>query len=160
MPEKMSAEKANVLIGLGAKIIRTPNEAASESALSHIGVTKRLTEEKGYINLNQYTNPSNPIAHYDQLAEEILFQCDGKVDAIVIGVGTGGTMSGISSKIKLKSPNTLIVGADPYGSILAQPEKLNEGTFPTNRVEGIGYDFIPQTCDRQYTDHWIKTADP
>ena len=62
------------------------------------------------------------LAHYDQLAEEILYQCDGKVDAVVLGVGTGGTISGISRKFKEKSPNTLIVGADPIGSILAIPK--------------------------------------
>ena len=99
------------------------------------------------------------LAHYDQLAEEIIYQCDGRVDAVVVGVGTGGTMTGIARKIKEKVPGALLVGADPYGSILALPEKLNEGTYPTNKVEGIGYDFIPQTCERKNIDHWIKTDD-
>ena len=98
------------------------------------------------------------LAHYDQLAEEILYQTDGKVDAVIIGVGTGGTIAGISRKIKEKSPNTLIVGADPIGSILAIPSELNvEG--PPNKVEGIGYDFVPRTCQRECIDHWIKTDD-
>lgn len=101
MPEKMSAEKANVLKGLGAKIIRTPTEAGSFSPESHLGVSKRICEEDPTaILLDQYTNPSNPIAHYDQLAEEILYQCDGKVDAVVIGTGTGGTMTGVAKKVK------------------------------------------------------------
>lgn len=74
------------------------------------------------------------LAHYDQLAEEILYQCDGKIDAIVVGTGTGGTMTGIARKIKEKSPNTLMVGADPFGSILAMPQTLNEGNHPVNKV--------------------------
>ena len=98
------------------------------------------------------------LAHYDQLAEEILYQCDGKVDAVVLGVGTGGTISGISRKFKEKSPNTLIVGADPIGSILAIPKELNVDG-PPNLVEGIGYDFIPHTCMRKCVDHWVKTED-
>jgi cystathionine beta-synthase len=87
------------------------------------------------------------LAHYDQLAEEILYQTEGKVDAVVMGVGTGGTVAGISRKIKEKSPSTLIVGADPVGSILAIPAELNVEGAP-NKVEGIGYDFIPRTCQR------------
>ena len=122
LPEKMSAEKGNTLKGLGAKIIRTPNEAAFDDPKSHISISHKLRDEDGCILLDQYSNPSNPIAHYDQLAEEILYQCDGKIDAIVIGTGTGGTMTGVSRRIKEKSPNTFMVGADPYGSILAMPQ--------------------------------------
>lgn len=98
------------------------------------------------------------LAHYDQLAEEILYQCDGKLDAVVIGVGTGGTIAGVARKIKEKSPNTLIVGGDPIGSILALPGSLNVpgGAY---KVEGIGYDFIPRTCARECIDHWVKTED-
>lgn len=94
------------------------------------------------------------------MAEEILHQCDGNVDAVVIGTGTGGTMTGVARKIKEKLPNTLMVGVDPYGSILAMPQVLNEGKFPINKIEGIGYDFVPRTCERKQIDHWIKTGDP
>lgn len=98
------------------------------------------------------------LAHYDQLAEEILYQCDGKVDAVIVGVGTGGTIAGIARKIKERSPNTMIVGADPIGSILALPGELNvEGG--SYKVEGIGYDFIPRTCARECIDKWYKTED-
>jgi cystathionine beta-synthase len=78
------------------------------------------------------------------------------VDAIIIGVGTGGTIAGIARKIKEKSPKTLIVGADPIGSILALPGTLNVPGGPY-KVEGVGYDFIPRTCARESIDHWIKT---
>lgn len=74
------------------------------------------------------------LAHYDQLAEEILYQCDGKIDAVVVGTGTGGTMTGIARKVKERSPNTLMVAADPYGSILAMPQELNAGDFGPNKV--------------------------
>lgn len=99
------------------------------------------------------------LAHYDQLAEEIIYQCDGKIDALIVGVGTGGQMTGLARKFREKLPNTILVGADPYGSILAMPQKLNEGSYPINKVEGIGYDFVPQTCERKYVDHWVKTDD-
>lgn len=99
------------------------------------------------------------LAHYDQLAEEIIYQCDGKIDALIVGVGTGGQMTGLARKFREKLPNTILVGADPFGSILAMPQKLNEGSYPINKVEGIGYDFVPQTCERKYVDHWVKTDD-
>lgn len=153
----MSTEKANVLKGLGAKVIRTPTEAAFDSPESHIGISQKLRDE-GAILLDQYSNPSNPIAHYDQLAEEILYQCDGKVDAIIVGVGTGGTIAGIARKIKERDPNILIVGADPFGSVLAIPASLNIEA-PPNKVEGIGYDFVPRTCARECVDYWVKTDD-
>ena len=87
-----------------------------------------------------------------------MFQTDGHLDAVVIGVGTGGTIAGISRKIKERSPNTIVVGSDPIGSILALPGELNVpgGSY---KVEGVGYDFIPRTCQRDCVDHWIKTED-
>lgn len=87
------------------------------------------------------------LAHYDQLAEEILFQTDDRIDAVIVGVGTGGTIAGIARKIKERSPSTFVVGADPIGSILAIPGELNVagGAY---KVEGIGYDFVPRTCAR------------
>ena len=93
LPEKMSKEKVDVLKALGAEIVRTPTEAAWDAPESHISVAKRLSEEvpSSYI-LDQYGNQSNPLAHYDCTAEEIWRQCDGKVDMLVAGVGTGGTM--------------------------------------------------------------------
>ena len=104
------------------------------------------------------SSPAYILAHYDQLAEEILYQTDGQVDAVIIGVGTGGTIAGIARKIKEKSPNTIVVGADPIGSILALPGDLNVpgGAY---KVEGIGYDFIPRTCARECIDKWYKTED-
>lgn len=160
LPEKMSQEKVAVLKGLGAQIIRTPTEAAWDSPESHIGVAMRLNKEipNSHI-LDQYSNPSNPLAHYDQTAEEILDQTDSSVDYIVCGAGTGGTIAGIGRKIKEKLPSCQIVGADPHGSILARPETLNSCGVGTYQVEGIGYDFVPRVLDHSVVDHWVKTGD-
>lgn len=159
LPEKMSQEKVDVLKALGAEIIRTPTEAAFDSPESHIGVAKKLNKEipNSHI-LDQYANPSNPLAHYDGTAEELLASCDGKIDMAVISAGTGGTLTGIARKLRERCPNIKIVGVDPHGSILAQPESLN-GAIHSYAVEGIGYDFIPTVLERGLVDKWIKTND-
>jgi len=160
LPEKMSQEKVDVLKALGAEIIRTPTEAAFDSPDSHIGVANRLNKEipNSHI-LDQYSNPSNPMAHYDGTAEEMLYQCDEKIDVCVMSVGTGGTISGTARKLKERLPNIKIIGVDPNGSILALPESLN-GKIYSYKVEGIGYDFIPKVLDRPLIDQWLKTDDP
>jgi cystathionine beta-synthase len=155
MPEKMSREKQVVLEALGAEIIRTPTEAAFDAPESHIGVAKQL---KGILPnshiLDQYGNPDNPAAHYHGTGEEILEQCDGKLDAIVMTAGTGGTVTGVAKKLKEKVKNVRVIGVDPVGSILAGP-----GPIHSYKVEGIGYDFIPDVLDRSLVDEWIKTED-
>ncbi|XP_045480758.1 cystathionine beta-synthase-like [Harmonia axyridis] len=126
--EKMSNEKVDVLKALGAEVVRTPISASSDSPEGLFGVTNRLKNEiPNSIILDQYSNPGNPLAYYDTTAEEILDQCDSKIDMIVLGTGTGGTMTGIGRKIEEKSPNTIVVGVDPEGSILALPEEEEEG---------------------------------
>ncbi|XP_061081853.1 cystathionine beta-synthase-like [Conger conger] len=160
MPEKMSMEKVDVLRALGAEIVRTPTSARFDSPESHVGVAWRLKNEipNSHI-LDQYRNPSNPLAHYDTTAEEILEQCDGKVDMLVAGAGTGGTISGIARKLKERCPNVKIVGVDPEGSILAEPDELNRTDKTAYEVEGIGYDFIPTVLDRSMVDRWYKSSD-
>jgi len=161
MPEKMSNEKVDTLRALGAEIVRTPTSARFDSPESHIGVAQRLNQEiPGSIILDQYRNVGNPLAHYDQTAEEILDQCDGKIDMVVLSAGTGGTATGIGRKLKEKCPNCIVVGVDPVGSILAEPEELNSSSESGfYEVEGIGYDFIPTVLDRSVVDSWIKTRD-
>ncbi|XP_062982645.1 cystathionine beta-synthase-like protein isoform X2 [Elgaria multicarinata webbii] len=160
MPEKMSMEKVDVLRALGAEIVRTPTTARFDSPESHVGVAWRLKNEipNSHI-LDQYRNASNPLAHYDTTAEEILQQCEGNVDMIVAGAGTGGTITGIARKIKEKCPECKIIGVDPEGSILAEPEGLNASDKTTYEVEGIGYDFIPTVLDRSLVDKWYKCND-
>ena len=155
MPEKMSREKQVVLEALGAEIIRTPTEAAWDAPESHISVANRLQKElpNAHI-LDQYGNPSNPDAHYKNTAEEILRDLDNKVDMVVMGAGTGGTISGVAKRIKEACPDCVIVGADPEGSILAGGDEV--GTY---KVEGIGYDFIPDVLNRGLVDRWVKKKD-
>ena len=155
MPEKMSREKQVVLEALGAEIIRTPTEAAWDSPESHIGVARRLRDliPNSHI-LDQYGNQSNPLAHEENTGEEIYQQCDGEVHVVVVTAGTGGTITGIAKALKKKDPKVQVVGVDPTGSILAGPEEIRP-----YKVEGIGYDFIPDVLDRGLVDRWIKTND-
>ncbi|XP_075053669.1 cystathionine beta-synthase isoform X2 [Mixophyes fleayi] len=160
MPEKMSMEKVDVLRALGAEIVRTPTNARFDSPESHVGVAWRLKNEipDSHI-LDQYRNASNPLAHYDSTAEEILQQCDGQLDMVVVGAGTGGTITGLARKLKEKCPNCKVIGVDPEGSILAEPEELNRTDKTGYEVEGIGYDFIPTVLDRMVVDEWYKSND-
>ncbi|XP_048202132.1 cystathionine beta-synthase isoform X2 [Perognathus longimembris pacificus] len=160
MPEKMSLEKVDVLRALGAEIVRTPTSARFDSPESHVGVAWRLKNEipNSHI-LDQYRNASNPLTHYDSTAEEILQQCDGKLDMLVASAGTGGTITGLARKLKEKCPGCKIIGVDPEGSILAEPEELNRTEVTGYEVEGIGYDFIPTVLDRKVVDRWIKSND-
>jgi len=155
MPEKMSREKQVVLEALGAEIIRTPTEAAWDAPESHIGVAKQLKEilPNSHI-LDQYSNQDNPLAHYHGTGKEIVEQCGGKLDYVVLTAGTGGTISGVARYVKEHVPGARIVGVDPVGSILAGP-----GPIGTYKVEGIGYDFIPDVLDRGLVDEWVKTED-
>ena len=96
----------------------------------------------------QYRNEGNPLAHYDMTGQEIVDDCDGKIDMVVMGAGTGGTITGVARKIKEKCPSAHVVGVDPLGSILAQPPELNKTDVTFYEVEGIGYDFIPTVCGK------------
>ncbi|PRT54029.1 Cystathionine beta-synthase [Wickerhamiella sorbophila] len=159
LPEKMSNEKVSVLKALGAEIVRTPTEAAWDSPESHIGVAKRLNEEiPNSVILDQYSNVDNPLAHENGTGEEIWEQTGGKITYLVAGAGTGGTISGIGHALKKHSKDIKVIGADPKGSILAVPESLNS-SVESYKVEGIGYDFVPEVLDRDVVDEWIKTED-
>ena len=155
MPEKMSKEKEVTLKALGAKIIRTPTEAAWDSPDSHIGVAKKLNQEipNSHI-LDQYSNSANPDAHYENTAQEILNDFDDSLKMIVAGVGTGGTITGIAKRLKKERPNIKIIGVDPFGSILGGGDEV----FPY-QVEGIGYDFFPDVLNNNLIDEYIKLPD-
>jgi cystathionine beta-synthase len=155
MPEKMSREKQVVLEALGAEIIRTPTEAAWDAPESHIGVARQLQKiiPRSHI-LDQYSNPDNPAAHYHGTGKEIVEQTDGKLDFVVLTAGTGGTITGVARYVKEHVPGAKIIGVDPVGSILAGPAEI--GTY---KVEGIGYDFIPDVLERGLVDEWVKTED-
>lgn len=166
MPFKMSQEKENVLRALGAEIVRTPNDAGFEEERSHIGQAWKLQQEiPNAIIPDQYRHPGNPLAHYDETGAEILEQVNGKVDMFLAGAGTGGTISGIGRRLKEACPDCEIVGVDPYGSILAQPEALNQSAMQKHvesvgyEIEGTGYDFYPTVIDHQVVDKWHKSLD-
>ncbi len=155
MPEKMSMEKEVTLRALGAEIIRTPSEAGHDDPEGLFEVSKQLKEEtpNSHI-LDQYENPDNPDAHYEGTAEEIWDDFGADLDMVVIGVGTGGTITGIAKKLKEKNPHIQIVGADPYGSILGGGDEV----YPY-QVEGIGYDFFPDVLDNSLVDQYVKIND-
>ncbi|KAK4499665.1 hypothetical protein PRZ48_010183 [Zasmidium cellare] len=165
LPEKMSSEKVSVLKALGAEIIRTPTSAAWDSPESHIGVARRLEKEiPGGVILDQYGNVNNPLAHEFGTAKEIVDQTEnvqGKLAAVIAGAGTGGTITGIARGIrKAHGDKVKIVAADPQGSILAFPPELNkESDGKPYKVEGIGYDFIPDVLSQKEVDLWYKTDD-
>ncbi|WP_454781479.1 pyridoxal-phosphate dependent enzyme [Legionella sp. WA2022007384] len=155
MPEKMSQEKQSVLERLGAKIYRTPTEAAYDDPESHISLAKRLQAEipNSHI-LDQYANPNNPNAHYYGTAQEIIEDFGKDLHMVVAGVGTGGTITGIARRLKEYNPEIKIIGVDPEGSILGGGTEIK-----SYDVEGIGYDFFPQVLDNSLIDKYIKTND-
>jgi len=157
MPEKMSHEKQVVLEALGAEIHRTPTEAAWDEPNSHIGVARSLQRHipRSHI-LDQYGNFDNPKAHYEHTAREILDDLDGRLDAVVIAVGTGGTLTGVARHLKEEIPDVRVIGVDPVGSILAGLPDDKVGAY---KVEGIGYDFVPDVLERELVDEWIKSED-
>jgi cysteine synthase A len=155
MPKKMSKEKQIALEALGAEIIRTPTEAAFDDPESHIQVAKKLQKKipNSHI-LDQYSNPSNPKAHYEGTAEEIIEDFGKDLDMVVMGVGTGGTITGVAQRLKEFNSDIQIIGADPVGSILGGGNKVS-----SYLVEGIGYDFFPDVLDNNLIDQYIKTED-
>lgn len=155
MPEKMSQEKQLVLERLGAKIYRTPTEAAFDSPESHISLAKKLNKEipNSHI-LDQYANLENPNAHYNNTAEEIIKDFGHDLHMVVVSVGTGGTITGIAKRLKQYNPEIQIIGVDPVGSILGGGNEIS-----SYLVEGIGYDFFPDVLDNSLVNKYIKTQD-
>ncbi len=156
MPDKMSREKISLLKAFGAEVIICPYAVEPESPESYYSVSDRLAEEiPGAFKPDQYRNEGNPRSHYETTGPEIWEQTGGEIDALVIAVGTGGTVTGISRYLKEQNPDVLIVGADPEGSIYTSgPEKQHPYL-----VEGIGEDFYPETLDRSVIDRWVTVAD-
>jgi cystathionine beta-synthase len=157
MPDKMSQEKISMLRAYGAEVVICPTAVPPDSPESYYSVSDRLAEEiPGGFKPDQYSNMSNPEAHYRTTGPEIWEQTDGDLDAIVISVGTGGTISGVGRYFKERSPNVLIVGADPEGSVYTAEDE--QGVHPY-LVEGIGKDTWPKTMDRSVVDEWVRVSD-
>lgn len=165
MPDKMSNEKILLLRAYGARVVITPTAVAPEDPQSYYEVAKRFARETpNAILANQYHNPDNPRTHERTTGPEIWEQTAGRVTDVIIGMGTGGTISGVGRFLKSKNPNIQIVGVDIEGSILTEIWQ-NKGTIPagaypkTYKVEGIGEDFLPTTLDLSVVDAIERAGD-
>lgn len=163
MPDKQSKEKMDMLRSLGVEVVVTPTNVDADDPRSYYSVAKRLNQETpNSIYPNQYYNMSNPKAHYETTGPEIWEQTEGKITHLVVGVGTGGTISGTGKFLKEKNPAIKLWGVDTYGSAL---KKYHEtGKFDPNEVfpyvtEGIGEDIIPDCVDFKIIDHFEKVSD-
>jgi cystathionine beta-synthase len=157
MPDKMSQEKISMLRAYGAEVVITPTAVDHDSPESYYSVSSRLAEEiPGGFKPDQYSNMANPEAHYDVTAPEIWEQTGGEVDALVISVGTGGTISGVGRWWHERKPEVRIVGVDPEGSIYTATD---ESQLHPYLVEGIGKDMWPDTIDLTVVDEWIQVSD-
>jgi cystathionine beta-synthase len=157
MPDKMSQEKISMLRAYGAEVVITPTAVDHDSPESYYSVSSRLAEEiPGGFKPDQYSNMANPQAHYDVTAPEIWEQTGGELDAIVISVGTGGTISGVGRWFHEKKPEVKIIGVDPEGSIYTAED---EAELHPYLVEGIGKDTWPDTIDLKVVDEWIRVSD-
>ncbi|SEP21896.1 cystathionine beta-synthase [Flavobacterium sp. CF108] len=161
--DKQSKEKMDILRAVGAKVVVCPTDVEPTDPRSYYSVSKRLAEEtpnSWYV--NQYDNLSNSLAHYEQTGPEIWKQTDGKITHFVVGVGTGGTISGVGKYLKEKNPNIKIWGIDTYGSVF---KKYHEtGIFDENEIysyitEGIGEDILPKNVDFSLIDGFTKVTD-
>ncbi|MDQ2984042.1 MAG: cystathionine beta-synthase [Actinomycetota bacterium] len=158
MPDKMSQEKIALLRAYGAEVVICPTAVPADSPESYYSVSDRLAEEiPGAFKPDQYSNIANPEAHYEQTGPEIWEQTDGgQIDAIVVSVGTGGTISGVGKFFKERKPEVLIVGADPEGSVYTAKDESDVHPY---LVEGIGKDTWPKTMNPDVVDEWVRVSD-
>jgi cystathionine beta-synthase len=157
MPDKMSQEKISMLRAYGAEVVICPTAVEPDSPESYYSVSDRLAEEiPGGFKPDQYSNLANPEAHYEVTGPELWEQTGGEVAAIVISVGTGGTITGVGRYFKERRPEVLIVGADPEGSVFTAETERDVHPY---LVEGIGKDTWPRTLDPSVVDEWVKVSD-
>ena len=163
LTDKQSKEKMDILRAVGAEVVICPTDVAPDDPRSYYSVSKRLSDEmpnSWYV--NQYDNPSNAIAHFESTGPEIWDQTDGKITHFIVGVGTGGTISGVGKYLKSKNPNIKVWGIDTYGSVF---KKYHEtGIFDVNEIypyvtEGIGEDILPKNVDFKIIDGFTKVTD-
>jgi cystathionine beta-synthase len=161
--DKQSKEKVDALKAFGAEVIVCPTNVDPEDPRSYYSVSSRLVKEiPNAWKANQYDNLSNSAAHYEETGPEIWEQTDGKVTHLVVGVGTGGTISGVGRYLKERNPKIKVWGIDTYGSVFKKYKET--GIFDKNEIypystEGIGEDFLPQNVDFSVIDHFEKVTD-
>ena len=152
MPDSMSAERRALLAAYGAEIVLTDGALGMQGAVAK---AKELAKEiENSFIPSQFDNPANPVAHYTTTGPEIWEDCDGKIDAFVAGVGTGGTLSGVGRYLKEQNPNCRVVAVEPETSPL-----LSKGYAGAHGLQGIGANFVPENLDRTVCDEVITVAD-
>ncbi len=157
MADKQSEDKRALLRAHGAEVVVCPTDVEPEDPRSYYSVADRLTNETpNAYRPDQYSNPENPQAHYDQTGPEIWEQTDGTIDVLVIGVGTGGTVTGAGRYLKERKPELRVVGVDPEGSIYTAASEADVTTYLT---EGVGEDFWPETYDPEIVDQYEMVTD-
>lgn len=161
MTDKIGQEKRNYLKALGAEIVIVPKEALPDSPEYYRNKAKSLADEiPEAINLNQYANESNPLSHYSGTGSEIWRDTDGKITHFICGIGTAGTITGVSKYLKEKNPLIKVIGADPVGSNFKMYKETGEiGETTLHQIEGLGTDIIPPITDFQYVDEIISVND-
>ncbi len=156
MPDKMSREKIDLLRAYGAEVVLAPTDVPPDSPRSYYRVADRLTEEiPGAFQPNQYANEANPRAHFESTGPELWEQTGGQITHLVVGVGTGGTVTGTVRYLRERRPDLVVVGADPEGSIYSG----GEANVRPYLVEGVGEDFWPATFDPTTVDRWVTVSD-
>jgi cystathionine beta-synthase len=160
VPDKMSREKIDLLKAYGAKVIITPSSVSPKHPASYVRVAERIARQTPNAFMpNQYKNKANPQAHYATTGPEIWEQTGGKVDVLVAGVGTGGTISGTGRYLKKMNPRIKVVGVDPEGSLLSAWFNREKREYRSYRTEGIGEDFMPSTLDFGVIDEMLTVSD-
>jgi cystathionine beta-synthase len=160
MPDKMSEEKRRLLRALGGRVVITPTNVPPDSPENYYNVASRIARETPNAYMpDQYSNPNNPLVHYTTTGPEIWKQTDGKVDVVVVGMGTGGTVTGVGKYLKERKAEVKVVGVDPEGSVFYTRYYKVEKAIHPYKVEGIGEDFMPQTLVLDYVDEVIQVSD-
>nr|MDO8099064.1 cystathionine beta-synthase [Candidatus Njordarchaeota archaeon] len=160
LPDKMSKEKIDLLRAFGARVIVTPTAVPADHPSNYVKVAERIVKENPNAFMpNQYINPANPEIHYRTTGPEIWEQTGGKVDVLVAGMGTGGTITGTGKYLKEKKQSVRVVGADPEGSMFHHEFYGTTGKIHTYKVEGIGEDFMPSTLDMRVIDEIVTVSD-
>jgi len=160
IPDKMSQEKINLMKAFGAEVIVTPTDVPYDSPDSYYSLARKKAEEIGAYYPDQYNNPLNIRCHYETTGPEIWKQMDGKIDVLIAGIGTGGTISGIGRYLKEKNPDIKVIGVDPEGSVFYNYFKEGKIIKPhVYKVEGIGEDYLVKAVDFSVIDDIVQVND-